>query len=514
MTSEEPRLPEGHEKDVHYQGVIVGIPTFGKVSANFLMSSIGMFLPIFTNIGYHIVQGKPVDIARNEIAWTALQNKTAFVLFRDDDTICPRDALTRMIDRLPIKEKTYPYEHGNTIIGGVVYSKNQPPVPMIHKEGYTAAFEDWNPGDLIECDVIGMGCTLIPVGVFAKLLPHIKHFRCVNDLCLEPWGEYKDLSTCPKCNSPLVPQFFKTIRDGNCADMPGSPFICTEDSYLCILAKRTTGAKVYCDAGVITEHEVFHPSPRNTVYYGHYGSIGPAWRVLDQIFYYPPISDDTLSKGLPARMEKAKANGDFKLNLGSGGVNIPGYLNVDSNPAVNPDFVCDATNLDSLVNEKGFPIEIRAHHLLEHVHRDAVVGTVRSWLRYLKPRGVLDIEVPDGLWAMKQAVDRAENANDIDHWPEMVLFGACRWVGDEHRTIFYRKKMEALVKACKNQVESYTIEEVPVGNILPDSPSMCLNQSVLRVKITKKSVEVPDAVEVVDSVSSDATPVPQLVQGG
>ena len=35
----------------------------------------------------------------------------------------------------------------------------------------------------------------------------------------------------------------------------------------------------------------------------------------------------------------------MKLNIGSGYVKIPGFLNVDHDPQVKPDFLCDLENL-------------------------------------------------------------------------------------------------------------------------------------------------------------------------
>lgn len=477
MNSElQERKPEGHEKDVHYQGVVVGIPTFGKVSETFMISEKTMGAPIFCNIGIVTVRGKPVDIARNELAWNCLRSKVGFLLFRDDDTIAPPDALIKLLERFSHKEKTDPFNNASMIVGGVVYSKNQPPVPMIHREGHTAGFEDWNPGDLVDCDCIGMGCTLIPIGLFDKLLPHITKYRCVNDVCPEPWGEYDKQDTCPICGAGLVPQFFKTIRSiGNSGDI-GKDIIATEDSYFCLLGKEKIGMKVYADTGVMTEHEVFHPDPKQTVYYGNYGSVGPGWRIQDRVYYYPDVTHEEDHKNSFSGKIAQNGHKPVKFNLGSGGCNMEGYVNIDLTTEC--DFKCNAKDIMPAVMQYGAPVEIFSSHLVEHFHRSDVIGVIRNWLKCLKPGGLIDFSVPDGQWALENALEHMNKNGNMDDFPEMIVMGAQRYPGDEHLTLIYRKKIEAIIKACKNQIAKHTIEVIPKGKQI--------NQQCFRVKIWKK----------------------------
>ena len=89
-------------KEQVFSGVTIGVPTFGKISTMWVMSQITLGIPIFTNLGYHFVQGKPVDVARSEIALNAENGGQSYVFFRDDDTIVPRDGLQKLIKRFPM----------------------------------------------------------------------------------------------------------------------------------------------------------------------------------------------------------------------------------------------------------------------------------------------------------------------------------------------------------------------------------------------------------------------------
>jgi predicted SAM-dependent methyltransferase len=462
---------QGAEKDpknVLYENVLLAIPTFGKVSINFMVSQTMMSVPIFTSMAYMYIQGKPVDVARNEIAWYALNNlKAGYVFFRDDDVLVPRDALIKLFKRLTPKQRHLPHNLGDAIVGGVVYSKTQPPVPMIYKKGVTAGFEDWNNMDVVECDAIGMGCTLIPIGVFEKMLPVINHYRCVNAQCPVNWEvEYKEGGQCPHCKADLIPGWFKTVRD---YDDSGNPAYLTEDAYFCLKAAEA-GIKTYADCGVHCWHEDFE----NKIQYGYHPNIGPCWKQNDTIFYWPDL-EDPIHKKKPKPKAKRKGK-KVKFNLGCCGEKKSGYVNIDLyTPA---DVRCDIKDITPVVKEYGFADEILAKQVLEHIDRDYVLGTVRNWLKALKSGGVLKIEVPDFWWIVKQIKELEEKGNkQAYYFPEATIFGLQSREGEYHKTMFTAKKVEHLIKACKNLVKSY--------EIVCEKPRD-YNQGVIKITIVRK----------------------------
>lgn len=457
-----------------FQGVTIGVPTFGMISAGFLMSQVGMGIPIFTNIGYHFVQGKPVDVARNEIVQGALDAKNHWVFFRDDDTLVDRDALLKLIKRFPINQKTHPETEGNMIVGGVVYSKTQPPYPMIHIEGYTAGIEDWEVEDLFKCDIIGMGCTLIPTGVFRKVLPFVDEWVCANLSCPVNWNEYhKKEGNCPSCNNKLFPVYFKTIRQGD--------IVMTEDSYFCLKAKKA-GVEVYSDCGVLTRHEHFNADPRLTTHYYYSKDLKmPVWQQQNMVFFWPDserqeeLRENETIPSFKGKKKHRKKNGKVKYNLGSGGLNKKGFINVDQN--VESDFQCDVRDLAPLLREYGHADEITADHVLEHIPRLETLPTFRGWIKALKPGGKLKVEVPDAIWAAENFIKYAKNGKALDDFPQAVIYGAQRYPGDEHRAAIYEKRARAMVSACKNMIGKSKVEVV--------HPKTS-NQQLVRIEVTKK----------------------------
>lgn len=81
-----------------------------------------------------------------------------------------------------------------------------------------------------------------------------------------------------------------------------------------------------------------------------------------------------------------------RLDVGSGGRHLPGYVSLDKDKATRPDVIADM--------ETGLPFgdnafdEVRAHHILEHIHTEKKTFVMYEAWRVLKPGGVLDIEVP------------------------------------------------------------------------------------------------------------------------
>lgn len=117
-----------------------------------------------------------VDALRDSVADLAQVEGFTHILFLDADMVWPTDTLTRMLAH-----------HDKGIVGGLYVMRHPPYAPVALRDGttpegstavqYAHASEALTEKDLIPCDVLGMGCTLVPVDVFAKIGPR-------------PWFEY------------------------------------------------------------------------------------------------------------------------------------------------------------------------------------------------------------------------------------------------------------------------------------------------------------------------------------
>jgi SAM-dependent methyltransferase len=82
----------------------------------------------------------------------------------------------------------------------------------------------------------------------------------------------------------------------------------------------------------------------------------------------------------------------MKINLGSGLKRIDGFLNVDCDSRMNPDFVVDL-NKELLPFEDNSVDEIVAHHILEHIGVNFLT-LMQEIYRVCKDGAIIDIEVP------------------------------------------------------------------------------------------------------------------------
>lgn len=82
----------------------------------------------------------------------------------------------------------------------------------------------------------------------------------------------------------------------------------------------------------------------------------------------------------------------IRLNLGCGPYLMEGYINIDLyNP--DADINCDVRDLSRY--EAGSVDVVYAGHLLEHFSPYKVMDLLREWVRVLKPKGRLVLELPD-----------------------------------------------------------------------------------------------------------------------
>lgn len=152
-----------------------------------------------------------VDALRDSAVALARQEGHSHILFLDGDMVWPTDLLQRILAH-----------HDKGIVGGLYCLKQAPYSPVAlrdhhRKDGsqvdqfhFTLEYET----DLVEVDVLGMGCTLVPTAVFDAIGER-------------PWFEYKN-------------------------DDAGWPRV-TEDVPFCLKAKAA-GYKVYLDPTIKCGH--------------------------------------------------------------------------------------------------------------------------------------------------------------------------------------------------------------------------------------------------------------------
>jgi len=137
----------------------------------------------------------------------------------------------------------------------------------------------------------------------------------------------------------------------------------------------------------------------------------------------------------------------IKLNLGgiedceggSGSPKLIEFTNIDIRDLPEVDIVCDITNLSMF--EDTSVDEIRASHVIEHIHPDKIISTLQEWKRVLKVEGLLRIYCPDAEKITKDFVDSKIDCKEFSR----LLFGNQDFGENLHRLVIDRKFLDDIV---------------------------------------------------------------------
>jgi predicted SAM-dependent methyltransferase len=147
-----------------------------------------------------------------------------------------------------------------------------------------------------------------------------------------------------------------------------------------------------------------------------------------------------------------------KLEIGCGHRPTPGYVHNDLNPFDGVDIVGNPWEIDL---SDGSLDEIIALGLMEHLTNDQFERTLVNAYRMLAPNGVFLFDVPDiPIWC-KYVVDHFEGREipfSIEHVFN-TLYGWQRWPGDEHKSGWYKEKLDAALKRSGFRIFEYGVEE-------------------------------------------------------
>lgn len=116
----------------------------------------------------------------------------------------------------------------------------------------------------------------------------------------------------------------------------------------------------------------------------------PIYHVSNQTF----VQDDSYTRWTVKRngwLNVKRHSKNIRLNLGSGGCHVRGYLSVDLHDR-RADIIAD---MEHLGLPDGSVTEFLSIHSLEHVSPFVVDDMLRDWLRMLKPGGKLTLELPN-----------------------------------------------------------------------------------------------------------------------
>lgn len=112
------------------------------------------------------------------------------------------------------------------------------------------------------------------------------------------------------------------------------------------------------------------------------------------------------------------------LNIGCDRWKLPGFINIDINPEVNPDLILDLNNLAEHFNENSVDF-IYAGHIFEHFEYKESLNIIKQCQSVLKPFRTLLAVVPDWRKAQEESDESADRII-LAHGDHKMLMSAER----------------------------------------------------------------------------------------
>jgi hypothetical protein len=143
--------------------IMFGIPSTGWIRFEFHTAMSQLIIPCNWTNSVSSPIGFDVASARNHVVEHALRDGHDWILFVDHDVILPPDTLVKMRGHMLLAR--------SPIVGGLYYAKSSRPEPLIYRGRGNGPYYDWDPGDQVWVDGMGMGCTMIHTSLFRAMSP-------------------------------------------------------------------------------------------------------------------------------------------------------------------------------------------------------------------------------------------------------------------------------------------------------------------------------------------------------
>ncbi len=145
---------------------LTGLPSLGTCSVKFVVAFGRLAMPVNSVSQLMVVERQEVGIARNLIAehLLTLTPRPRYLFFIGDDMLPQWDGLLKLWEEMESQRWD--------VLAGLYHMKSEPPIPVawrLAKPGPLKLGVDWQPGEVIPVDVVGMDFTLIRPEVFERL---------------------------------------------------------------------------------------------------------------------------------------------------------------------------------------------------------------------------------------------------------------------------------------------------------------------------------------------------------
>ena len=218
--------------------------------------NIHLQFPFALKFQYATVDGLPVDVARNKLFQHALNEKAKYILFIDDDTMLPWNAISRLL---------WVASTGKPIVTGVYCSKGEINTLAANWDKTTGWITPINESDIgvIEINwIVGMGCMLIDLNAVRTIVQQIPEIP----LAFMPYN--------PTEKKPHFGEDFYFVQRAINAGIP----VHMDTTIRCLHVDVNTG-NYWCPESTIVDENIY----RGNYKLAHRNTIVPAIKQSDKV---------------------------------------------------------------------------------------------------------------------------------------------------------------------------------------------------------------------------------------
>jgi hypothetical protein len=151
-------------------GIAIGLPLGRSMTSPLWGVALAtQTYPLNTAVTHVVVQDEEVGEARNKIVDWAIEHKSTYVMFLDDDVILPPFGIQRLGYTLDTRGPSLYPDSKIAVCAGIYMSKEELTTPVVYKRNGHGGSWDWKVGEVFDVESVGTGCMLIHTEVFKHL---------------------------------------------------------------------------------------------------------------------------------------------------------------------------------------------------------------------------------------------------------------------------------------------------------------------------------------------------------
>lgn len=185
--------------------ILIGTPMTGLVRSEWMVARYGQTIPtnwshieVMQWMSSFIPLKYQVADAENIIAKAVVEKNFEWLLFIEADNVLPPNTF--------VKLNQYMIKGDVPIVGGLYFTKSNPPEPMVYREPGKGYFADWKLGDKVWCRGLPFGCTLIHGSIIRELWKDAPEYMVGNTLTRRVFKHPEDVFIDPNSRDYFIAQ--------------------------------------------------------------------------------------------------------------------------------------------------------------------------------------------------------------------------------------------------------------------------------------------------------------------